>query len=179
MTRNAEVPWERYALIAELAQRFERNAIMLGKTSLQKMIFLLQRAFKIDCEYAYTLYNYGPYCPDVARDLDIVEGFRGVLVRYNPSYGGYDIQPGAANEELRKRGGEFLQQVSGALEKLIADYGRSSTKDLELRSTIVYMVKPERNDEELVGRVHEVKPHFSLEQISAALQELKERQYLQ
>lgn len=177
MRFSSEIPWERYALVAELARRFEANRITLGKTVLQKIVFLLQRVFGIDCDYAYTLYTYGPYCADVARDLDIVEGFGGVLVKDN-LYGGYEIQPGSANDELRRRGAEFLGQIQDSLDQLIADYGRASAKDLELRSTIIYMANPGRSNKELIRLVHDVKPHFSTAQIEAAYRELDEKGYL-
>jgi uncharacterized protein YwgA len=178
MRVNVDIPWERYALVAELVRRFDAERITLGKTAIQKMIFLLQRVFGFDCDYDYTLYAYGLYCADVARDLDIVEGFGGAEIDYNPGCGGYDIRPGPANDDLRRRGAEFLGQIAGALDRLVADYGRATAKDLELRSTIVCMAKPERSNEELVRLVHEVKPHLSKAQIEAARWELDEKGYL-
>ena len=74
MRSNLEISWENYALIAEIVHRFEADRVGLGKTALQKIIFLLERVFGFDCDYVYTLYTDGPYCADVSRDLDIVEG---------------------------------------------------------------------------------------------------------
>lgn len=178
MRLNLEIPWERYALIAELIHRFDAQRMTLGKTALQKMIFLLQRAFEFDCDYEYTLYTYGPFCADVARDLDIVEGFGGAIIGHDRSFGGYELRPGPATDELRNRGAEFLSQVSDSLDRLVSDYGCAIVKELELRSTIVYMAKPGRSDEEVVRLVHQVKPHFSEAQIEAARRELDEKGYL-
>lgn len=178
MSFNPEIPWERYALIAELIHRFDAQRVTLGKTALQKMIFLLQRALGFDCDYEYTLYTYGPFCADVARDLDIVEGFGGAVIAHDLSGGGYELRPGPATDDLRKRGAEFLSQVSDALDRLVGDYGRSTVKELELRSTIVYMAQPGRSNEEVVRLVHQVKPHFSEAQIEAARLELDEKGYL-
>ncbi len=175
---NPEIPWERYALIAELIHRFDAQRVTLGKTALQKMIFLLQRALGFDCDYEYTLYTYGPFCADVARDLDIVEGFGGAVIAHDWSGGGYELRPGPAADDLRKRGAEFLLQVSDALDRLVGDYGRATVKELELRSTIVYMAKPGRSNEEVVRLVYQVKPHFSEAQIEAARRELDEKGYL-
>jgi uncharacterized protein YwgA len=178
MSFNLEIPWERYALIAELIHRFDAQRLTPGKTALQKMIFLLQRVFGFDCDYAYTLYTYGPFCADVARDLDIVEGFGGVVIAHDWSDGGYELRPGPATDDLRKRGAEFLSQVSDSLDRLVSDYGRATVKELELRSTIVYMAKPGRSNEEVVRLVYQVKPHFSEAQIEAARSELDEKGYL-
>jgi uncharacterized protein YwgA len=177
MRFNLEIPWERYALIAELIHRFDAQRLTLGKTALQKMIFLLQRVFGFDCDYAYILYTYGPFCADVARDLDIVEGFGGAIIGHE-SFGGYELRPGPATDELRNRGAEFLSQVSDSLDRLVSDYGCATVKELELRSTIVYMAEPGRGNEEVVRLVHQVKPHFSEAQIEAARRELDEKGYL-
>ncbi len=178
MLLNPEIPWERYALIAELAKRFDAQGRALGKTALQKIIFLLQRVFGVDCDYTYTLYTYGPYCADLARDLDIVSGLGGAQITYNCSYGGFEIRPGPATDELRGRGVGFLAEIAGHLDRLIADYGLSNAKDLELRSTIVYLAKPGRTSDELVRLVRQVKPYFSEIQIEAARRELEEKRYL-
>ncbi len=178
MRLNSEIPWERYALIAELVRRFESNSVTLRKTALQKMIFLLERSFGVDCDYNYTLYTYGPFCADVARDLEIVESFGGVTVEYDPNCRGYDLRPGPATDELRARAQNFLAQISNQLDQLIGDYGRASAKDLELRSTITYLAKPDRTDEELIQQVRQVKPHFPEQLIAAALHELQEKGYL-
>lgn len=178
MRFNLEIPWEKYALIAELIWRFDAQRLTLGKTALQKMIFLLQRALGFDCDYEYTLYNYGPFCTDVARDLDIVEGFGGAVIAHDLSGGGYELRPGPATDDLRKRGAEFLSEVSDALDRLVGDYGRATVKDLELRSTIVYITQPGRSNEEVVRLVHQVKPHFSEAHIEAARRELDEKGYL-
>lgn len=75
----SEIPWNRYALIADLIRRFDQQRNALGKTALQKMVFLLQRVFGLDFDYAYTLYTFGPFCADLARDLDIVAGLGGPI----------------------------------------------------------------------------------------------------
>jgi uncharacterized protein YwgA len=178
MRFNLEIPWEKYALIAELVRRFDTQGLTLGKTALQKMIFLLERVFGFDFDYAYTLYTYGPFCADVARDLEIVQGFGGVDITYNWGYGGYELRPGPAIEDLRQRGSEFLPEISGALDRLVADYGRATAKELELRSTIIYLASSARTSDELVRMVHQAKPHFSEAQIEAARRELEEKGYL-
>ena len=175
---NLEIPWERYALIAELVRRSDAQGMTLGKTAFQKMIFLLQRVFGFDFDYSYTLYTYGPFCADVARDLDIVAGFGGVEIAYNGVYGGCELRPGPASDELRERGAGILPSVSTALDKLLADYGRATAKELELRSTIIYLASPERSGNEVVRLVQQAKPHFSEGQIEAARRELEEQGYL-
>jgi hypothetical protein len=175
---DLEMSWERYALISEIIERFNAANCRLGKTALQKMIFLLQRSLAVDCDYSYTLYTYGPYSSDVARDLDVVAGLGGAKVDYDFSFAGYEIHPGPANAELRGRAASFLADISPKLDQLISDFGSYTAKDLELRSTIVYLSRPGQQLHELVKRVHEVKPHFSPAQIEFAVLELERKRYI-
>lgn len=174
---ETEVSWDRYGLIAEIVERFNAANIRLGKTALQKMIFLLQRSFGVDCDYSYTLYTYGPYSADVARDLDVVAGLSGALVNYDFKSAGYAIHPGPASADLRERAAAFLGDIGPKLDQLVADFGGFSAKDLELRSTVLYLSKHGQDRSELIKQVHEVKPHFSPVQIEAAIAELAKKGY--
>jgi hypothetical protein len=165
-------------LITEIVQRFQAGNHRLGKTVLQKMIFLLQRSFGVDCDYGYTLYTYGPYSADVARDLDIVAGLGGARVDYDFSFAGYEIHPGPASADLRKRAESFLEEISPKLDRLVADFGGFTAKDLELRSTAVYLAKPGLERAKLIKQVHEVKPHFTPAQIETAVIELEGKGYI-
>lgn len=175
---GSEVSWERYGLIAEMAKRFQASQHRLGKTVLQKMKFLLQRSFGVDCDYGYTLYTYGPYSADLARDLDIVAGLGGTRVDYDFSFAGYEIHPGPANADLRKRAESFLKEISPKLDRLVDDFGGFTAKDLELRSTAVYLAKPGLDRARLIRQVHEVKPHFTPAQIEAAVTALEGKGYI-
>jgi hypothetical protein len=62
--------------------------------------------------------------------------------------------------------------------QLVADFGGFTAKDLELRSTIVYLWKPGQARAELVKRVHEVKPHFTENQTDSAIHELETKGYV-
>ena len=175
---NNEVSWERYAVIVEIVERFRAANFRLGKTALQKMIFLLQRSFGVDCDYSFTLYTYGPYSSDVARDLDVVAGLGGALVNYDPSFAGYEIHAGSASADLRGRAAAFLDEIGPKLDQLVADFGGYTAKELELRSTAVYLSKPGQTRADLIKQVHEVKPHFSPAQIDAAIAELEKKGYV-
>jgi hypothetical protein len=174
---DSEVSWARYGLIAEVIERFKAANCRLGKTALQKMIFLLQRSFGVDCDYSYTLYTYGPYSADVARDLDVVAGLSGAVVNYDFSFAGYEIHPGPASADLRMRAAAFLSEIGPKLDQLVADFGAFSAKELELRSTVLYLSKHGQDRSELIKQVHEVKPHFSLIHIERAIADLDKKGY--
>lgn len=178
MAKLNEVPVDRYALIAEIVRRFNSTQDRLGKTALQKVIFLLQRVFGVEVDYSYTLYTYGPFCSDVARDLDVVNAIDGVKILPVGSGGGFEIVPGPMNAEVCGMSASFLRETSSALDKVIENFGGLTAKELELRSTLVYLSKPDLSRRELIHQVNEIKPHFSPETIKNALLQLEERNFI-
>ena len=178
------IPWKRYALIAELVSRLEKISTQLGKTALQKLVYLLQEIYGIEAGYDFELYTYGPYTSRLLQDLDQVEALEGVKVNLMASaLGGYSIFPGEKNQEIRKKAENFLSQenVKDGIDRLINEFGNLWAKDLELRATIVYAVHNNTNMylfSELVDLIHEIKPRFSKDIIGTVVNELKSKKYI-
>lgn len=188
MKVSLEIPWQRYALIAELAKRLEGRCPQFGKTALQKMVYLLQEVYHIDCGYDFELYTYGPFASKLLQDLDLVEHIDGVTVHpVNSLMGGYVINPGEKFDVVRKKGLGFLdrQDVEKAISSLVDDFGDYSAKDLELRSTIIYVQRDfmrqgrRPSADEVNHIVKQVKPKFSDHEIRAAVDELKQKNYIE
>ena len=181
MATDLNIPWKRYGLIAELAKKMESQQSQFGKTALQKMLFLLQEVYGVDCGYDFSLYTYGPFSSQIVQDLDFVETSKGVKVQnVAPMAGGYIISPGEETDRLRKKAENFLNKtnVQNAFSKLINQFGYYSARDLELISTIVYVARDLKNDEgdlareKIVQRVKQLKPKFSEETIDSKIQKL-------
>ena len=78
MMVDFKVPWERYGIISYLAREMERFDVQFGKTSLQKIIYILQETYDVRIGYSYILYNYGPFSAGLANDLDYVAALKGL-----------------------------------------------------------------------------------------------------
>jgi hypothetical protein len=144
------------------------------------MIYLLQEAYGVKCGYQFEIYTYGPFTSQLLQDLDLVEAFNGV--RVSPvisALGGYHIEPGEQNTEVREKAREFLknQEVSQAIDNLIQDFGSFNAKELELLATIVYVDRDMRDEglsrEDLIKMVGEIKPKFSLAEIETEVSKLE------
>ena len=67
---------------------------------------------------------------------------------------------------------------------MVGEFGGMSAKELELRATLVFAERDARrrgkgmNAAGLVDVVHEIKPHFTKDQIRMALDELRRRRYV-
>lgn len=187
MRISPDIPWNRYGLIAELASRLEHTSLQFGKTVLQKMVYLLQELYGIECGYEFTLYTYGPFDSLLLLDLDQVEALEGVSVRPLHSItGGYLIKPGTANAAVREKAAGFLDALGTkrAMDDLVREFGRSSAKDLELLATMVYVDKDARKSgelltrRELAKRVREIKIRFSTMEVDDAISRLEGKGYL-
>jgi uncharacterized protein YwgA len=187
MEHEFTIPWRRYALIPELVKRLSDVSPQLGKTVLQKMVFLLQAAYDLDCGYDFTMYSYGPFDSQLLGDLDLVESWGCVKVERIKS-GGFRIVPTAETDKVRNRAADFLdsEDVKNAFEALAKDYGGKSAGELELRTTLIYVDKHWRSGDELPWHngsafptrnelqniVHEIKPKFSNADMNSAVIEL-------
>jgi hypothetical protein len=91
-------------------------------------------------------------------------------VQYKGGYG-YKIRAGAAVEDAKQRAAEFLGKYGEDIQWVLRGFGRRSSAELELASTIVFAdreaAKGSRSVGDLVRRVREVKPHFTEAQILA------------
>ncbi len=181
---SLDIPWKRYGLIAELAERLEGKCPQFGKTALQKLIFLLQELYGVDCDYEFSLYTYGPYSSRLQQDLDVVETLGGVIIeRVMGGAGGYCILPGDKKDALCEKADLFLQdpRVAAALDQLIADFGAYWARDLELLSTIVFVARDLKRTSKSVSRdqllnmVHEVKLKFQATEIAEKIEELESK----
>lgn len=187
MSNNLNIPWHRYALIIKLAEELQSTAQKFGKTALQKMVYLFQEIYKVNCGYRFKLYTYGPFTAELLSDLDYIEHIGGVTVTYDDSSnGGYDISPGKEKEYLLSKGRYFINdpEVQEKLPQLIAEFGHFRAVDLELRSTIVYAVRDlqadnsKTNKEEVIQVVQGLKPRFPEDEIRQTVDELLDKGFI-
>lgn len=185
---DLKIPWERYALITELADRLSKTKTQFGKTMLQKLVFLLQELYDLKLGYDFELYTYGPFCTQLLIDLDQVEALNGVEVKPVVSgFGGYQIEPAEKKDFIREKGTSLLERkdVSNDLDELIRHFGGLLAVDLELRATIVYVVNDHKRQgqdltlAQIARIVGEIKPKFSEKLIEDAIVELSEKGYIE
>src|SRR5882672_2364576 len=176
MKTTFEIPYQRYALIGEVAQR----AGSPGRTALQKYLYLLQSVLGSEPLYDFSMYTYGPFSSQVLSDLDIAEAMGAVQVA-RTNYG-YAISPGPEAKRITGLASDFLEPLKSNLDKLFKDFGQFSAKELELRSTIIYasqdLEKAGRPQTDLSGTVQEIKPGFTRNQIDQAIDELSKLGYV-
>ena len=172
----------RLALIPVLAAQSSNGYI--GRTALMKYMYFLQVLRKVPLGYRFTLYSYGPFDSDVLADLGSAESLDVVKSDLAPYLGGYGykISPAGRAEWLRKRSSVFLSHHKEDVKWVLHTFGSYTSAELELLATIVFVDREAHQKKErirlndVVKRVHEIKPHFNEDKIqSYATRLIKEK----
>ncbi|NTW88543.1 MAG: SocA family protein [Desulfobulbaceae bacterium] len=178
MSATFDFPWNQYATITELAVRLEHRSPQFGKTVLQKIVYLLQTLFNVDCGYNYTLYYYGPYAADLLTDLDYVQNLGGIKILEMER--GIRILPGEKHQELCNRAKPFLNASEEGIEKVVSEFGDLTAKELELIATIVYADREVNGTGviyshlKFINLIQGIKPGFSQSEIEKNIKVLED-----
>ena len=168
---SSETIFQRLGLLAELAERAR-----FGRTALMKLLFFLQESKGVPLGYQFSLYSYGPFDSDVLADISTAERLNVLKssIVYYPSGIGYEYSPGTDLENMKNIAGDFLREHSASIEWVLDSFGGKKAADLELLSTILFVVKYQNPQTvpKLVEQVALIKPHFSQEQIQKGFDEL-------
>lgn len=153
-----------------------------GRTVIMKLTYFLQALFGVPLGYRFSLYTYGPYDQEVLNDLATIER-RGIVrsrieVYPNGSQGYLYSKPSKTSKSPKLR---VYHQVVG---QVLAEFGDRSAVDLEMVSTIVFVDQSNRargatvQINEISRKVHEIKPHLSIERIQMEAKQLLKKGYL-
>ena len=155
----------------------------LGKTAMMKLIFLLEEVYRVPLEYEYEIYTYGPYCSEVADDVEIanLSGYLAITVEeFSSGHIGYHLDPTDKAKELVDLEKDFLLRYNKEFLEVMDLFSEKTVKELELLTTIVYLYSNYRknnwafSENEIIDDVNAIKPHFDKDKISKAYNVLEE-----
>lgn len=166
--------------VALIGDVIARAPTKLGRTALMKCLFFLKVLKHVPMPYSFSLYTYGPFDSDVLDDLQYAVALgvvEGKLVQY-PRARGYEYQGGPNLDEVEKKSKDFLASHEQSIDWVLSEFGTRSALDLEMASTLVYIDrtthgKKRMRIDDLVRKVHDVKPHLSVETIESEARALK------
>jgi len=130
MINEFRIPWEKYGVISYLAKAMNNKDAQFGKTSLQKIVYILQEIYGVDIGYQFILYNYGPYSADLATDLEYVAALNGVDVSW-VNTGGYRIKPDLEADVFIEKSKIFLDENKEKIEEAINTFGNLSANRIK------------------------------------------------
>lgn len=168
---------ERLAFITEIAKRDPG----IGKTGMMKFLYLLQTIYKVPLSYDFEIYTYGPYCQTVMSDIEYAE-FSDYLkispVVYPNGMTGYHIRTEEGSEQLLGKESLLLSKYNQEIDNVISFFGGKNAKELELYSTTVFVALSYADNHwgnskaEICDAVQKIKPHFPIETIKNAYDDL-------
>lgn len=173
---------DRYAVIVRLAEKMPAGT-PLGRTALMKLVYFLQTVKSVPLGYRFSLYTYGPFDAEVLADLEQVQQRQGVeskTVLYSGGYG-YEITPGDKAERIRQQADDFVKKYDASIHAVVDEFRSYTPAMLELASTLMFASREASGNmqkEELIQRVHQIKPRFSIAQIAEQWESLKQKGYL-
>lgn len=174
---------DRMAFITEIARRSPD----IGKTGMMKYLYILQSVGKVPLGYDFEIYTYGPYCQTVMSDIEFAEFadyVKVAAVTYQNGMSGYHISTGDKSGELLERDTAILSTYEREIDRVVNFFGGKTAKELELYSTTVYVTQSfvsnhwGNSKSEICRSVQEIKPHFSINAISDAYDDLIENHFL-
>jgi len=160
----------RFSVILELLSLVKTK---VGKTFLQKAIYILQDWLNLKLGYDYELYFYGPYSEELSDDIDIISDSGLIDIGFDATGYGYNIAVNDKGAEFLKKNLDTYIVDKSKLDKVISLLGTSDVKNMELLSTILYLAKETKDKDQTMRLMHEIKPQFSSEEIDRKSEELQ------
>ncbi|MBN2140791.1 MAG: hypothetical protein JW718_07270 [Desulfovibrionaceae bacterium] len=145
-----------------------------GETHVQKAMYFLDKECEIQTGFDFILYKHGPYSFDLHDSLNMLLAIGLLDHEITPPYG--------PRFRLTKVGEDFLRKHSckiGSAEpslRTVAEwFGAKGVADLEKLATALWVriESPEEDEPVQARRVHELKPHISVEDALQALSTVK------
>jgi uncharacterized protein YwgA len=182
MAETSVVSWHKYAAISYVAEK-AKGSPHLGKTAMQKLVYLIQELAVVPIGYRYRIYNFGPYSSDLAEDLSYVEYLKGIRIGFDTDLNSYMIEPGEKSQFLTEKADEFFGRYREGMDRIIDEFGHQKARDLELISTVIYVARALQSmktysEDALANQVQEIKPKFSAEEIRQTIKDLQSKKYI-
>jgi len=155
------------AIIGYLIKRLheEHTNKQIGKTFVQKMLYLLSREGVVG--FDYSMYHYGPYSAGAASELNFAEN-RGLITVKWVDGAGYFAE---ATPELDRFKKLIQEDEKSVINKLIDKYGDFSAVDLSLLATAYFMKDNfDTPDAFLADTIHNLKPRYTASYIQGVLE---------
>src|SRR5208337_4905359 len=103
--QTAESAFENPALVGYLVKKLrQQSRQQIGKTKIQKIVYLLTRKNIVD--FDYSMHYYGPYSPKVAEELSVAETAEIIRSQWDEKKG-FFLSKGKKEEEF-----EYLLEAS-------------------------------------------------------------------
>jgi len=162
----------RVAVLMSLVESLKNNGSWCGETHIQKATYILQRMLDGDLGHEFILYKPGPYSFELSEELGRLRADN--LLEVAPQYPyGPRMLPGKAWADLKETFPETIDRYAGKIAFLGHWLCSKGVAELEKLATALYVTKDLNVEQgQRAAKIHELKPHVSLEEAREALIEV-------
>ncbi len=165
---------ERDSVILNLIEALRDKGSWCGETHIQKAAYFLQDLCRVPLGFDYVLYKHGPYSFDLSDALEQMRADKFLTFELKPYPYGPSLKPDENADFLRRNFAETRGQYAPAIAFLAKRLAPKNVAQLEQIGTAMYVSFEKAQDpniDERVKRIHELKPHISLETALIAVNE--------
>ncbi len=166
---------QKVVLLTVLAEKLLEKGSWCGETHLQKATYFLQDLLNVPTEFDFIFYKHGPFSFDLRDELTAmwVDGLLELQLRH-PNYGPSFV-PTERCKKLQNLFPHTLNKYKKELKFVAETLGDKGVIQLEQLATALYVTleQPDKGLMERAGRVHELKPHVSVEEGKSAIEDLE------
>jgi len=159
---------ERAGALCSLVGELQDVSPQLGKTALQKFVYLLQEGYGLDLGYDFEFHFFGPYAPEMESDLATAELVGALEIVPHPVMG-YTINLAEAGNGLAALAPDHLGEDAPEVQEAVRYFGPCNARQLELLATTLYL---QRRGIAGPGDIHlavrKLKPKYSTAEVKRA-----------
>jgi hypothetical protein len=163
---------ETASILLSLTERLKEHGSWAGETHVQKAAYILTKVLGVPMDFEFILYKHGPFSFDLRNELSALraEGFMSWEIRglrYGPS-----LKAGELGDALKTQVANAPRLYQNQIDFVAGKLGGKDVKALERFATAVFVtLEGQARPADRATRIHELKPHVSVPEADAAVQE--------
>jgi len=162
---------QRDSVLISLIEALTTKGSWCGETHIQKTAYFLQELLGVPLGFEFILYKHGPYSFDLSDTLAQMEADFMIkpipMTPYGPS-----LTLGETGSLLKERFPKTIANYKDAVNFVAATLADKNVGELERVATAMYVTREvgaKTGSKERAARIHELKPHVSIEQALEAV----------
>jgi len=168
---------QKATLLAALAEKLREAGSWCGETHLQKAVYFFQELLGVPTEFEFILYKHGPFSFDLRDEITAMRADGLLELKPMPFPYGPSLVPTREGLGLLGAFPKTLSRYEKVINFVAENIGNRKAADLERLATALYITREGQAPTTIKGRairMHELKPHISVEEAKYAISGLDE-----
>ena len=162
------------AVLTRLIEQLRAHGSWCGETHVQKATLFLQDLTRVPLGFDFILYKHGPFSFDLNDQLTALRGNSLLDLRSHEPYGPH-LHASSLADEYLELFPKTIGRYTPAMDFVVSRLASKNVAELERLSTALYvrLEMPDEDDAVRARRIHQLKPHVSIQDARAALDEVE------